>query len=88
MQARPNDFAEVMSRISLLPASEQVDAVLDYFVEVLAPMNPGTIRELRDQLMEHFSTCGGSFYTCEMMIAFIDAHLELRELERPLRSSL
>ena len=77
---RDKSFADALTQISFLPASERVDALLKYFVGVLSSMDCGTIRSLRDQVMERFGTCGCSFETCRLMIEFINGHLALREL--------
>jgi hypothetical protein len=75
---RQKTFTETLTRISFLPASQRVDALLKAFVEILAAMDTDTIRNLRDQMLERFSTCGCSFETCTLMIEFINRHLALR----------
>jgi hypothetical protein len=74
-----NSLADVMTRISVLPASKRVDALLDAFGDMLNAMDPRRVRKLRDEIMVHFSTCGCSFETSELMIDLINAHLALRE---------
>lgn len=76
---RPLAFADAMTRISTLPNSERVDALLHYFVGVLSAMDTDTIRAQRDQIMVRFSTCGCSFETCVLMVQFIDGYLASRE---------
>ena len=77
---REKTFADALAQISFLPANQRVDALLEYFVGILDAMDSATIRNLRDQVMERFSTCGCSFDTCRMMVEFINGHLALREL--------
>ena len=77
---RSHAFADAMARIAILPASERVDALLEFFVDVLARMDANAIRRLRDQVMERFATCGCSFETCRLMIEFINGHLALRDV--------
>lgn len=79
----PHSFAANLTQIARLPAKKRVNALLDFFVATLHTMDPDTIRTLRDQVMERFSTCGGSFETCQLMIEFIDGHLALRAAGRP-----
>lgn len=80
---RETSFATVMAQISFLPAHQRIDALLAYFVDVIDRMEPNVVRELRDQVMARFSTCGCSFETTSLMIEFINGHLALRELNRP-----
>jgi hypothetical protein len=75
----PNSFANLTKRISSLPANQQVDALLEYFVGVMAAMDPHAIRKSRDQIVERFSACGCRFEMCLLVIEFINAHLALRE---------
>lgn len=81
---RQSSFTSEVTRISALPENERLDALLTYFVRVLDEMEPDTIRTLRDQMMERFSTCGSSFETCLLMLELIDAHLAVNEV-RPVR---
>ena len=55
---RATPFAEVMTQLERLPAGPRVDALLEIFVHVLNSRDTASIRELRDQIMERFSTCG------------------------------
>lgn len=80
---REKSFATVMAQISFLPAHQRIDALLAYFVDVIDRMEPSSVRELRDQVMARFSTCGCSFETSRLMIEFINGHLALRELNHP-----
>ena len=82
---RLRSFTSEITRISALPENERVDALLDYFVRVLDGMEPDTIRTLRDQVMERFSTCGCSFETSHLMVELIDAHLAAHELRQARR---
>jgi hypothetical protein len=84
---RQKSFADALTRISLLPRHKRIDALLDCFVEILQAMDSGTIRRLRDEMMERFSTCGCSFETCSLMIQFINGHLALRNSGRHACSS-
>ena len=77
---RQSSFTREMTRISALPENERVSALLNYFVRVLDGMDPDTIRSLRDQVIERFSTCGCSFETSLLMIELIDAHLAVHEV--------
>ena len=77
---REKCVTDVITQISLLPANTRIDALLEIFVGILDAMDSSTIRSLRDQVMERFSTCGCSFDTCRLMIEFINGHLALREL--------
>ena len=77
---RPTPFAEVMTQIEGLPADKRVDAMLEIFVHVLNSRDTDSIRNLRDQIMERFSTCGSSFETCVTVIEFIDGYLAVRDL--------
>lgn len=76
---RQSSFTSEITRISVLPENERVGALLKYFVRVLDGMEPDTIRSLRDQVIERFSTCGCSFETSLLMIELIDAHLAVNE---------
>jgi hypothetical protein len=76
---RLSSFTSEITRISVLPENERVGALLHYFVHVLDGMEPDTIRTLRDQVMERFSTCGCSFETSLLMIELIDVHLAVNE---------
>ena len=84
---RQKTFTETLTRISFLPAHQRIDALLSYFVDVLGAMDTATIRNLRDQLLERFSTCGCSFETCTLMIEFINGHLALRNVTGDLHTS-
>lgn len=77
---REKIFAATMELISFLPANQRIDTLLAYFVEVMGGMDLDTVRELRDQVMDRFSTCGCSFETTRLMIDFINGHLAMREL--------
>lgn len=77
---REKAFAATMELISLLPANQRIDTLLAYFVDVMEGMDVDTVRELRDQVMARFSTCGCSFETSRLMIEFINSHLALREV--------
>ena len=77
---RLSSFTSEITRISALPENERVGALLNYFVRVLDAMEPDTIRNLRDQVMERFSTCGCSFETSLLMIELIDVHLAVNEV--------
>ena len=76
---REESFATVMAQISVLPADKRIDALLAFFVQVINAMDAGTVRDLRNQVMARFSTCGCSFETTRLMLQFIDGHLALRE---------
>lgn len=79
---RPHSFAATITQIPHLPTHARVNALMDLFAETLKSMDPDTIRTLRDQVMERFSSCGGDFETCQLMIEFIDVHLALRASAR------
>jgi hypothetical protein len=76
---RSHSFATAMTRISVLPTDQRVDALLEFFIDVLNATDPERIRTMRDQVVERFSTCGGSFETCQLIIELINGHLALRE---------
>ena len=75
---REKTFAAAMAQISFLPANKRIDALLAFFVSVIDAMDAHSVRNLRDQVMARFSTCGCSFETSKLMIEFIDRHLALR----------
>jgi hypothetical protein len=79
-QDRQSSFTSEINRISVLPENERVGALLNYFVHVLDGMDPDTIRSLRDQVIERFSTCSCSFETSLLMIELVDAHLAVHEV--------
>ena len=77
---REECFALTMAQISVLPANKRIDALLAFLVAVIDAMDPDAVRELRNQIMDRFSTCGCSFETMRLMLQFIDGHLALREV--------
>ena len=77
---REESFALTLARISTLPAHKRIDALLAFFVGVIDAMDSNSVRDLRNQVMDRFSTCGCSFETTRLMIQFIDNHLALREV--------
>lgn len=77
---REESFALTMAQISDLPANKRIDALLAFFVHVIDAMDSDAIRDLRNQVMDRFSTCGCSFETIRLMLQFIDGHLALREV--------
>ena len=86
---REKSFASAISQIAVLPAHQRIDALLAFFVNVIDAMNPSAVRDLRNQVMARFSTCGGSFETTRLMVQFVDYHLALREVtdQSPANSS-
>ena len=77
---REKRFAATMTQISVLPAHQRIDALLAFFVSVIDEMDTSEVLELRDQIMDRFSTCGCSFETTRLMIEFINGHLALRDV--------
>lgn len=80
---RDECFALTMAQISVLPAHKRIDALLAFFVQVINAMDLNAVRDLRNQVMDRFATCGCSFETTQLMIQFIDGHLALREISGP-----
>ena len=85
---REKSFASAMTQIAVLPAHQRIDALLEFFVRIIGAMDVTTIRDLRDQVMDRFSTCGCSFETTRLMIQFIDYHLALRQLSATPRTGI
>ena len=79
---RQNFVENALSTIALLPQSKRVDALLACFTSLLDSMDADTIRQKRDQLMERFSHCGGSFETCALVVKWLDCQLALRGAAR------
>jgi hypothetical protein len=77
---REKSFASAMSQIAVLPAHQRIDALLEFFVKMIDAMSPSAVRDLRNQVMNRFSTCGCSFETTRLMVQFVDYHLALREV--------
>jgi hypothetical protein len=76
-------FDAAMRAIAVLPAEQQVEAVLQFLTTVLSEMSIEAIRQRRNQLMEHFSNCGGSYETCAVMLEMVDRYLAVREKWAP-----
>ena len=72
-------YATALTRISVLPTDQRVNALLEFFIQLLNATDPAKIRTLRDQVVERFATCGASFETCQLMIELVNGHLALRE---------
>ena len=73
-----NPVENVLATISVLPESERVDALLAYFATLLDSTDSASIQVKRDQMLERFAGCGGSFETGALVAKWIDCHLALR----------
>jgi hypothetical protein len=68
-----------MAEVALMPAEQQVDALLELLTTVLNETSTEVVRQKRNQLMEHFANCGCSYETCSALLEMVDHHLALRE---------
>ncbi|MEO6245413.1 MAG: hypothetical protein ABIQ12_08245 [Opitutaceae bacterium] len=67
-----------LASIAVMPHGTKVDALLACFSGLLDSMEVAAIREKRDQLMERFSHCGGSFEACSLVVKWLDCQIALR----------
>ena len=76
---RQKRFDAAMAEVATLPAEQQVEALLQFFTTVLNEMSADAVRQKRNQLMEHFSTCGCSYDTCSALLEMVDHHVAARD---------
>ncbi len=69
-----------MAQIEGLPPHQRIDALLAFFVGVIGDMDTAGVRDLRNQIMDRFATCGCTFETTRLMIQFVDYHIALRQV--------
>jgi lipase chaperone LimK len=84
---REKSFATAMSQIDVLPPHRRIDALLEFFASVIGQMDSASVRDLRNQVMDRFSTCGCTFETTRLMIQFVDYNIALREVTDPSRAN-
>jgi hypothetical protein len=76
---RQKRFDAAMAEVALMPAEQQVDALLELLTTVLNETSTEVVRQKRNQLMEHFANCGCSYETCSALLEMVDHHLAMRE---------
>lgn len=71
-------LAADLAEIAALPEERQLEALLKYLMQIWHETPLDDLRRRRNQFLERFADCGGSYETCSAVLAMVDQHLAHR----------